>query len=188
MDLYNTLADWAGWPPVVAFLLLIGAFGYWMLNKHIEILKEKITGLENENTNLREYTPDVLAQRLADRHKLLTEELERLTADHKTSQAEIAAKQTELEELRNEIMFFEVQLTEAQDLLSENKLVCPYCNSPLAVKEYHTEFVEYDGREIDVEFEHIVYECGYELVNGDEVEVCPERVRPEDFEEPPDQP
>jgi rubrerythrin len=187
MDLYNTLAGWADWPAVVALLLLIGAFGYWMLNKHIELLKEKIMGLENEIANLKQNTPDVLAQRMANRHKLLTEELERLHLDHKASQEAFEAKKAELEDLGSEINYFGWQLSEAQDLLSENKFVCPHCNSPLVVKEYQVDLEEYGGSEIDVEYEHIVYQCGYELVDGKEIKDCPQRFRPEDYEEPPDQ-
>jgi len=191
MELYNVIANWVGWPTVVALLLLGGAFGYWILNKHIELLKEKNTGLEKEIENLKENTPDVLAQRLAIRHKLLTEELERLNADHQASQADVETKKMELEKLRQEIDRFEWQLSEADNWLSENDLVCPQCNSPLVVKEYNTEYrATYDengyAEDIEIEHEHIVYDCGYELIDGEEIQECSRESKPEDCSETPD--
>lgn len=46
MEIYTTIADWSGWPPIVAFLILMGGIGLWVYQKHIDILKEQIKLLE----------------------------------------------------------------------------------------------------------------------------------------------
>ncbi len=48
MDELKTLAGWAGWPVVVAFLLLGGGYAFWLLNNRIEHLKEINARLEKE--------------------------------------------------------------------------------------------------------------------------------------------
>ena len=61
------------------------------------------------------------------------------------------------------------QLEEAQKSLavySDSGLLCPHCGALLETREYHSELVEYDGRDIDVGHELIRYECGCEIVDG----------------------
>lgn len=48
MDEFKVLAEWAGWPVLVAFMLLGGGFAFWLLNNRIEHLKEINTHLEKE--------------------------------------------------------------------------------------------------------------------------------------------
>ena len=118
---------------------------------------------------LREYSPDVLAQRLADRLRILSEELERLNADQVVSQESIRKKEAELAEVKAQIDHLKDQIAKAQDLLqmvSDAGLVCPHCGALLETREYYDEVVEYQGRDIDVNHESIRYECGLKIVDG----------------------
>ncbi len=40
MDLYNLVAQWTGWPIIVAILLLAGGYAIWFLNSRLEYQKE----------------------------------------------------------------------------------------------------------------------------------------------------
>lgn len=175
MDLYNTIAGWTGWPAIVAILLLASGYAYWVMHSHSELLKEKNEWLQSQLTNLREFAPDVLAQRLADRSRLLSEELERLKTYHEASQESIRNKEAEVNEVRAQIAILQDQLLKAQDLLqvvSDSGLVCPHCGAPLDVREYHCETVEYQGRDLDVDHEFIRYECGHEIIDGKVTAEC----------------
>lgn len=48
MDELKVLAGWAGWPVVVACLLIGGGYAFWLLNNRIEHLKEMNARLEKE--------------------------------------------------------------------------------------------------------------------------------------------
>lgn len=180
MDLYITLANWVGWPVVVALMFLGGTFGYWMLNKYIEILKEKVDGLEKENNNLKDNTPDVLAQSLARRHKMLIEELERLNSDNQASQETIKSKELEISEIEGKVKVLREQLEKIQILLSDSDLVCPHCGAPLITKEYVPDTTWFMGRDIDIEHEHITYECGLEFADGRVLGKCSNTNLPKD--------
>jgi len=170
MELYNTIAGWMGWPAIVAFLLLAGGYGYWVIHARSELLEEKNAWLKAQLTTLKERSPDLLAQRLTDRSRLLSEELKKLNADHEASQESIRNKEAELDEVRDQIDNLKGQLAKAQDLLqmvSDFGLVCPQCGAPLEVREYHSEMVFYQGRDLDIEHEIVIYECGLEIVDGE---------------------
>lgn len=40
MDLYNTIAQWVGWPALVAVLILLGSSGLWLLRSRLDFQKE----------------------------------------------------------------------------------------------------------------------------------------------------
>lgn len=56
------------------------------------------------------------------------------------------------------------ELAEAREQLSGFR--CPLCGAPLAEKAYHSETVEYKGREVEDEHEYVAFECGYALSDG----------------------
>jgi len=175
MDLYNIIAGWTDWPAMVALLLVAGAYGYWVIHARSELLEEKNEWLEAQLKTLKEHSPDILAQQLADRLRLLGEELQRLKADHEASQESIRNKEAELAEVEAQIGNLTGQLAKAQDLLqmvSDSGLVCPQCGAPLEVREYHSESVEYEGRDLDVDHEIIRYECGLEILDGEARGTC----------------
>ncbi len=53
MELYDRVAEWAGWPPIVATLILLGSFAIWFLIQRLEHQKEINEGLKNELERLR---------------------------------------------------------------------------------------------------------------------------------------
>lgn len=122
MDLYSTIAAWSGWPPVVALLLVIGGFGAYFFQKHTDILKEKNNLLERELRERRNYAPDILAQRLAERHKLLQNELEVLAQDKEQDDQKRAELESELLKTRQETENMRIQLAEVQDILEDIEL------------------------------------------------------------------
>lgn len=180
MELYNTISSWAGWSVVVALLLLSGSYGYFVLQNRLDLLKDKNEWLEKQVNELRNYTPDVLAQRLSERLRILNEELERLSADNKTSREVIQNKESELDEVKGEIYNLQYQIQRAEDflqLVSDLGLMCPQCGAPLITKEIHYELVEYGGRELDIDHEIIVYDCGREIVDGETTSECQRPVK-----------
>lgn len=122
MDIYSSIASWSGWPPIVALLLVIGAFGTFFFQKHIDILKEEIELLERELRECRNFAPDVLAQRLAERHKLLQNELEALAQDKERDAQRSAELEQELLKTREEAQNIRRQLDSVQEILADMDL------------------------------------------------------------------
>jgi hypothetical protein len=175
MDLYSIIAGWTGWPVIVAVLILAGGYIYAVVNSRLELIKEKNEWLEAQISNLKEYSPDLLAQRLADRLRIANEELERLNADHLVSKEVIKKKQFEQAGIKAELRKFNNQLEKGRELLklvSDSALICSSCGAPLLSREYHQETVEYNGTELDVDHERIMYECGLQLFDGEVVSDC----------------
>jgi len=40
MDLYKEIAQWVGWPAVVAGIIIFGSIAFWMLKSRLEHQKE----------------------------------------------------------------------------------------------------------------------------------------------------
>jgi len=182
VELYNVIASWAGWPTVLAILLVAVGFGAWILQNRIALLQDKNEWQADQIDQLKLYSPDVLAQRLAERLRLVSQELERLNADHASSRETIQVKEGELREVTTQIDSLKDQLAKAQVLLhtvTQNALVCPHCGAPLEAREYHSELAEYEGREIDVDHEFVLYECGLTLLDGEVTANC-KRTAPND--------
>jgi hypothetical protein len=113
MDIYSLItqiANWVGWPIITGALLLSGGYAFWVLNQRIEALKEKNDWLEARVKDAEAYSPSALVERLAERHKILSDQLEILQAEYKSEkqkneslEAEKNDMIIELENQRNEI-------------------------------------------------------------------------------------
>lgn len=164
------------WTQIGSIVTLVFAvFGLYRLlveqkESTIQLLKETISSLKEQLTEARSKTPDVLAQSLSGRVKLLEAELERLSQDQSSSKEEIAAKEQELRNARHSADELLQQLSQAKELLED--FSCPKCGAPLARLGFHSELVEYNGREIDVDHEYTEFECGYATADGDERYPC----------------
>lgn len=172
MEVYSTIADWSGWPVIVALLLLAGATMNWAWNHRVETLKEKNDWLETQLNERRNYSPDILAQRLSDRLKMQSEELERLHSDSEINQELIKQKERELRTTKQSIAELQSQLMVARNFLQENGLACPICGSPLESVELVMEPIIYQGRDMDIEHEIARYSCGYEITEGQVIAEC----------------
>lgn len=137
----------------------------------IQLQKENIAYLKDQLAEAQSQSPDVLAQKLATRVKLFEEEVKRLEDDKSSTEEQIQAKEAELKQARDEAEQLTKKILHARELLGD--FLCPHCGAPLAERAYHSEVVEYKGREIDVDHEYTVFECGYELVDGEPRRLCP---------------
>lgn len=136
----------------------------------IQLQKENIAYLKDQLTEAKSQTPDVLAQVLASRVKLFEEELKRLEQDKYSTQEQVKAKEDELNRAREKAEELTKKVIHARELLSD--FLCPHCGAPLAERAYHSDSVEYQGREIDVDHEFKAFECGYEIVDGEIRHAC----------------
>lgn len=136
----------------------------------IQTQKENIAYLKDQLVEAKSQSPDILAQKLANRVKLFEEEVKRLENDKSSTEEQIKAKELELHRARAEAENLTKQVLSARELLSDFQ--CPSCGAPLAEKAYHSELVEYQGREIDIDHEYTVFECGYEIVDGEVRGAC----------------
>lgn len=163
----NTVIFWTQISSIVGFIgalfvlyrVLVGT-----KDATIELLREKISSLETQLEEAHSSSPDVLAERYSRRVKLLSEELERLSKDQDKNEEEIGKKENELEEAKDKLSQLEEQLERAQELMGE--FFCPHCKAPMLVRDYHSELVEYGGRELDVDHEYIEFECGFALADN----------------------
>jgi hypothetical protein len=96
MDIYAIIAKWTGWHVVAALLIVGGSYGYWLLKSQIDLLKSENEFLKSKLSDSLNFTSDVLSQRLAERVKLLSEELEQLQIDNQVSKDMVIKKEKEL--------------------------------------------------------------------------------------------
>lgn len=136
----------------------------------IETLKERIEQLKEKLESEKDTSPDVLAEKLSARIKIYEEEIRKLSKDQQANQEAIKAKQTELADTRKELEILETQMEEAQEILDE--FLCPHCKAPMTIHDYASELVEHEGRELDVEYEIMIYDCGLEICDGKETRQC----------------
>lgn len=163
----NDTIFWTQIASIVSFVLTV--FGLYRLlieqkDATIQFLKEKNGSLKEQLAEAKNSTPDVLAQTLSGRVKLLECELERLSQDKITNHDLFQRKEEELKLARQKAEQLKAQVSRAQDVLAD--FLCPQCGAALAVREYHSECVEYRGREIDVDHDYSAYECGYSVLDG----------------------
>lgn len=136
----------------------------------IELLKEKSEFLRLQLEKTQGQQPDVLVETISKRVNVLTEELERLNHDGEANEIIINKKEKELEIAKGKLAKLRKQFERAEELMSE--FFCPHCKAPMLSREFHWECHHYQGREIDVDHEHVVYECGLELLDGEERSKC----------------
>lgn len=163
----NDVIFWTQIVTIVAFVFLV--FGLYRLlvdqkDATIQLLKETVNTLKDQLTEARNSTPDVLAQSLSGRVKLLEGELERLSQDKDANQEIVQRKEEELRATRQKAEELTKQVSLARELL--NDFLCPHCGAALSSREYHSESVEYQGGEFDVDHEYSEYECGYSVLDG----------------------
>lgn len=163
----NEFIFWTQIASILGFVFAV--FGLYKLlvaqkDSTIQLLKETVSTLKDQLAEARSSTPDVLAQTLSSRVKLLEGELERLSKDKGASLEIVREKEEELRLARHKAEELTKQVSVARDML--NDFLCPLCGSPLSVREYHSETVEYNGREIDVDRDYTEFECGYSVLDG----------------------
>jgi len=183
MDLYEAVARWIGWPAVSAILLLGGALAYFHVRNLFKLQKDKIKWFEQQVASTQDYRPDVLAQRLVERLRILVQEIDRLGEDQQARALVIRQKEIEISHVKIEIEDLTNQLTRIKDILkviSDRELVCPYCGSPLVSHEINPGSQTYQGREVKLEHESTTYECGFEIKDGIITNQCP-HMSPDDF-------
>ncbi len=169
----NDVIFWTQIGTIVTFVLSV--FGLYRLlvdqkDATIQLLKETVNTLKDQLTEARNSTPDVLAQSLSGRVKLLESELERLSLDKDANQEIVRGKEDELRATRQKAEELTKQVSLARELL--NDFLCPHCSAALSARDYHSESVEYQGREVDVDHEYSQYECGYSVLDGKQHTPC----------------
>jgi len=117
--LYQEISSWIGWPITFVIYLGITLGGYWLLNNRISQLKEHNDFLSNQLEESKNFRPDVVATRLAERHKQLTDVIELLNADLQKNKEEIQSRETELKQTKDEIGALSEQLEKAYLALND---------------------------------------------------------------------
>ncbi len=183
MELYETIAAWIGWPAITALLVISGIVTYFRVRNRPDLQKERIEWFEQQIEATKDYRPDILAQRLAERLRILQQEIEKLEVDQKVRALVIHQKEIELSQVKIEIEELANRLVNARDLLkviSDRQLACPYCGAALVSHEIHPDIQLYQGSEVDIAHETTAYECGYEIRDGIIVHRC-KNTSPDDF-------
>ena len=132
----------------------------------IEFLKEQIKNLYFKLTEAKNASPDILAEKLSSRVVMLESELNRLSDDKEKNHTLINEKEIELKIARKEADELNKKILNALDILQE--FSCPKCGALLVERSYQTESREH----YDIDHEHIYYECGYEISDGEVIGTC----------------
>lgn len=158
---------------------IIGFFGtlfvlYHLLVKQkeatIQTQKENIVYLKHKLDDAKLQSTDYLNERLDKRVKSLESEMSRLENDKTSTEEQITAKELELHRARTESENLTKQVLSAREVLSNFQ--CPDCGASLVEMTSHSESVEYNCREIDIDHEYTAFECGYALHNGEVRREC----------------
>jgi len=94
------------WTQIASIIVFLGTlFGLYKVlieqkDATIQLQKENIAYLKDQLADAKAKSPDLLAQTLASRIKLLEEELKRLVQDNSSTQEQVNAKETELKQAR----------------------------------------------------------------------------------------
>ncbi|SRR6266404_3475703 len=169
----NEIIFWTQVGSIIAFIVALFVLYRLLVDQKdatIQLQKENISYLKDQLGDAKAQSPDLLAQSLTNRVNLLEGELSRLEQDKTATQDQISAKEAELTATRTKAEALTRQVLHARTLLKD--FLCPKCGAPLAEKAYHYESVEYQGREVDVDHEYMVFECGYEVVDGEVRSLC----------------
>lgn len=132
----------------------------------IELLRQRISNLENKITDLETQSPDVLVESLASRVEIAKIEISRLREDGEDYKGQIAEKEGKLHLLNG-------KLNKLNVLLKDSELLCPECQAPLLRRDFHTIYGYMNGREVDAEIEYVEYECGFARREDQEVPIAP---------------
>lgn len=169
----NDFIFWTQIASIVTFIFVV--FGIYRLlidqkDSTIQLLKEMINSLKDQLSEALNSTPDVLAQSLSKRVNILKDELERLIQDKNTDQNLVLKKEEELRATRQTAEELKTQIALARELVLD--FICPLCGAPLATREYHSELIEYQGRELDLDHDFSKYVCGYSTLDGEPYSAC----------------
>lgn len=114
MELYTTIASWAGWPAVVALFLVAIGFGLWMHKKEGEIWEREKALLESQLEAAKQKDPDILLDSLKERYDLAIKELEQARNEQNVSKKTLAEKIEEILRLKQEVA--DLKATQNQEL------------------------------------------------------------------------
>ena len=169
----NETIFWTQIASIIGFVVVLFVLYRLLVDQKdatIQLQKENIAFLKDQLADAKLQSPDVLAQSLAGRVKLFEEELKRLGQNKTATEEQVAAKEAELNQARGEAEALTKKILHARELLHD--FLCPHCGAPLVERAYHSEMVEYQGREIDVDHDWTSFECGLEIVDGLERHPC----------------
>lgn len=144
----------------------------------IELLKEKNQYLADQLSEAKSSSPDVLAENLAKRIKLLIEEIERLNKDRDKNENLIEQKENALHAVQKKLSELHEQIKRTEEVMRD--FVCPYCGAPMQTREYYPIYGHIEDREVEGESEYVTYECGLAIQDGQEIEPCPSVLREEE--------
>jgi len=111
-------------------MLLGGGYVYTVLNKHIDVLTQEKEFLEKQLQEAKQYSPDLVLQRLKERHKDLSEEIERLMAEKNLDRERISRLKEEKSKVTQEmshktILWLQSILARAETRILETKDIAP---------------------------------------------------------------
>jgi len=131
----------------------------------IQLLKERIADKDAKIQDLTSQTPDALVTALSSRIEIANKEVSRLKADGDMHKEEIETKEGELHALKQ-------RLNNLSALIMDTDLVCKKCGAQLSRREAYPIYGYCGDHDVEGEGECIEYECGLELIDGDEVSPC----------------
>lgn len=165
--LYTQIAS-----PILFIIALFSVYRVLASQKDatIQVLKEQIELLKLQLQQAEKNTPDIAVEALSKRLKTVTEELSRLNEDNEASSEKVLEKEHELAIVSQDLGTLRAQIARAEELLAD--FSCPKCKAPMLSRQFASECVEYQGREIDIDHEQVIYECGLEIMDGKVVSKC----------------
>ena len=115
-------------------------------------------------------TSDVLSENLSKRIDILKGEIEDLNQDGEQNAQIISEKEAAIAEIEQANTELNEKIDNAKELFSE--FSCPNCEAVMVTRDYYPIHAFINGRDCEAEGEFIVYECGYTIKDGQELNAC----------------
>jgi hypothetical protein len=159
MEIYNTIANWAGWPIVVAIGIVAILYGRWILTNRIESLQERVSSLE---ADLQIFSVDSVIQNLASRHKFAIEEIEKYKSEKMIDHERLSQLENDRDSTAQELNKFASELFSAFFKSCEYK--CAFCFM-VDDKQNKLELpMKHEDKDYIVKIEAICKECGHKTI------------------------
>ncbi len=191
---------WTQMASLIAFVVALFVLYRLLVSQKdatIELQKENISFLKSQLDEAKSQTPDALAQSLGARIKLVQEELRRYEQDKSITQEQVKAKEAELFRIRQLVDEQKKTIIRARRLI--DPIHCPYCRADLVISTSHRDWpddtpsnADHEKANSNVEsrrgappplivpfgheyysyHEHTVFDCGYEIDDGEVKREC----------------
>lgn len=159
MEIYKIIADWTGWPIIVAIGIVAVMYGRWIMLNRIETLQSRIRTLE---ADMKIFSVDSIYKNLTTKLKLANENIYSFESEKVVDEEKITQLKIERDSIERELNQFFGKLFSV--FMSNCEYKCEFCFVSSNKKEYVEMPIKYQDNEYTVTMEAICKKCGHKTI------------------------